>query len=289
MKITMQAPPIAELDSVIAAVASWQRDGLPIQLHPGDLGWHWRFGAAELAESLRVWTRDEEIVAVGFLDGEALIRMALTPIADRDGNLAQQLVRDIADPSRGVLPAGAATVEARFGHALRSLLHEHGWAPDDPWTPLYRDLAQPVETSHLRVEIVGPALVEDRVAVQRAVFEGKRPITTERWHTMAAGPPYRQAKCLVGYDDQDTAVAIATVWSAGCRRPGLIEPLGVHRDHRGRGHGVAMTLAATATLQQMRSSSAIVTTPSANQGAVATYAAAGFMSAPDVTDFLRPA
>ena len=89
----------------------------------------------------------------------------------------------------------------------------------------------------------------------------------------------------MGYDDQDNAVATVTVWSAGPDRPGLLEPMGVHRDHRGHGHGTAICLAAAATLRSLGASSALVATPSANEGGVATYAAAGFRRLPEVTDF----
>ena len=70
---------------------------------------------------------------------------------------------------------------------------------------------------------------------------------------------------------------------------GLLEPMGVHRDHRGHGYGTAITLAAAAALRDMGSSSAIVCTPSSNVGAVATYASSGFNRSHDVTDFCRQA
>lgn len=268
-------------------LASWQRDGLPVQLHPGDLGWQWRFGADVLADSLRVWSRDEEAVAIGFVDHD-VVRMALAPSVDQHDDVARALVRDLEDPSTGVLSAGGATVEARFGQAFRSLLDAHGWLPDEPWTPLHRDLARPVQGCSLRVETVGPAHVAERVAVQGAAFEGST-FTVGRWHTMTTGIAYQQARCLVGYDDRGVAVAAVTVWSAGPGRPGLLEPMGVHRDHRGCGHGRSITLAAAAALRDLGSSSAIVATPASNEGAVATYAAAGFAAAADVTDFRRPA
>jgi GNAT superfamily N-acetyltransferase len=294
MRITVQTPTVNGLGPVVGALASWQRDGMPVQLHPGDLGWQWRLGADVLADSLRVWSRDEDIVAIGFVDRDApadeaaVIRMALAPSVEQDVEVARVLVRDLEDSSAGVLPAGGATVEARVGPALRSLLDAHGWLPDAPWTPLRRDLTHAVEACALRVETVGPSHVEERVAVQRAAFPTST-FTVDRWHTMTAGIPYRQARCLVGYDDQGLAVAAVTVWSAGPARPGLIEPMGVHRDHRGSGNGTAITLAAAVALREMGSSSAVVATPTSNEGAVATYAAAGFDAAPDVTDFRRPA
>lgn len=294
MRITVQTPTTNGLGSVVMALASWQRDGIPVQLHPGDLGWQWRFGADVLADSLRVWSRDEEIVAIGFVDRAvvvdeaAVIRMALAPSVDQNDDVARVLVRDLEDSSTGLLPAGSATVEARFGQAFRSLLEAHGWLPDEPWTPLHRDLTHAVEDCAMRVETVGPSHVEERVAVQGAAF-ARSTFTVDRWHTMTAGIPYQQARCLVGYDDEGVAVAAVTVWSAGPGRPGLLEPMGVHRDHRGGGNGTTITLAAAAALREMGSSSAIVATATSNKGAVATYAAAGFDAAPDVTDFRRPA
>ncbi|WP_370646395.1 GNAT family N-acetyltransferase [Arthrobacter sp. zg-Y238] len=36
-------------------------------------------------------------------------------------------------------------------------------------------------------------------------------------------------------------VAVPAVWSAGGGRPGLIERLAVHQEHRSRGYGTVMT------------------------------------------------
>jgi ribosomal protein S18 acetylase RimI-like enzyme len=90
----------------------------------------------------------------------------------------------------------------------------------------------------------------------------------------------------VGYDGQDHAVAVVTVWSAGPGRPGLLEPVGVHRDYRGHRYGTAISRAAAAALRGLGSSSATVATSSSNEAAVATYASAGFRRMSDVTDFV---
>ena len=104
---------------------------------------------------------------------------------------------------------------------------------------------------------------------------------------MAAGSPYADAQCLVAYDGQDTAVAAATVRSAGPGRPGLLEPMGVHCGYRGHGYGTAITVAAAAALRDLGSSSAIVCTQSSNVSAVATCTAAGFQQFPEVPDLHR--
>lgn len=292
MSIELSAPGVQGLVETVHAMREWQQDGMPVQLHPGDLGWNWSFGAATTAAAVRTWSRDGRLVAVGFLDDPRVLRMAIAPRAGDDDELAQQLLSDVSRPERGVLPAGEASVEARFGDAFRASLAADGWAEGDPWTPLVRDLAEPVEDSGLRVEVVGtdpgPERLRDRVAVQHASFETST-FSEDRWREMASGPAYADARCLVAYDPSGAAVATATAWSAGPGRPGLIEPLGAHRDHRGRGHGRSITLACAAALRELGASSALVCTPSSNVGGVAAYVSAGFRRLPDSHDLHRTA
>lgn len=80
---------------------------------------------------------------------------------------------------------------------------------------------------------------------------------------------------------------MVTVWSAGPGKPGILEPMGVHDDHRGHGYGRAISVAAAAALREMGASSAMVCTPSDNTGAVATYVSAGFEPLPERLDSAR--
>ncbi|HEV2778213.1 MAG TPA: GNAT family N-acetyltransferase [Actinophytocola sp.] len=288
MAVVLDTPGVGGLSEAVAVLREWQYDGAPMQLHPGDLGWFWRFGAQATAAAVRTWRRGGRILAVGLLDEPELLRLTIAPDAVRDEELARRLVDDVTEPARGVLPAGKVSVEAPQGALVQTLLSEVGWKPDEPWTPLRRDLTQPVPDPGVRIEVIGPRQAQVRTAVQRASFDSST-FTDERWQAMAAGVPYADARCLVAYDEAGTAVAAVTVWSAGPGRPGLLEPMGVHRDHRGHGHGTAITLAAAAALQQLGSSSAIVCTPSRNAGAVATYTSAGFQQLPEVRDRYRDA
>lgn len=293
MTITVQPGTTAMLEEVTDAVASWQQDGTPIQLHPGDLGWNCSFGVQALADEMCVWRRGGKVLAAGMVDDDsALIRMAIAPSVNDDEEFAAHLLKDLSNPDQGVLPAGRGLVEARFGAAFRDALRRDGWVDDEPWTPLCRDLTNPVEDGGLRVETIDThnvrdEVVRDRIAVQRASFPNST-FTLERWQDMASSPAYRHARCLVAYDSEANAVAATTVWSAGKGRPGLIEPLGAHRDYRGHGHGRAITVAAAAELQKMGASSVAVCTPSSNVGGVVAYVSAGFDQLADVTDFRRP-
>ncbi|WP_461124271.1 GNAT family N-acetyltransferase [Saccharothrix stipae] len=288
MAIVLGEPGVDGPDAAAGVLREWQHEGAPMQLHPGDLGWFWRFGAEATAAAVRTWSRDGRVLAVGLLDGPGLLRLTIAPDARRDEELARRLVEDVTEPERGVLPAGRVNVEAPGDALVHALLSEAGWHDDEPWTPLHRDLTGPVPDPGVRIEVIGPERATVRAAVQRASFDGST-FTEERWHAMVAGSPYADARCLVAHDDRGEAVAAVTVWSAGPGRPGLLEPMGVHRDHRGHGYGKAITVAAAAALRELGSSSAIVCTPSFNVGAVATYRSAGFRRLPEVRDKCRDA
>lgn len=282
--IDLAQPRVADLAATITALAGWQSEGAPIQLHPGDLGWYWQAGPERTAAAIRTWSRDGQLLAVGLLDGPGLIRLGIAPEADEDEQLAEHVVADVTNPDRGVLPAGQLAVEARFGAALQRRLTEGGWSADEPWTPLHRTLTAPVEDPGVRVETIGADRAHESAAVHRSAF-GSTGFTDERWHAMASGPAFGDARCLVAYDERGAAVATVTVWSAGPGRPGLLEPMGVHAEHRGQGYGRAISVAAAYALLEMGASSATVATPSSLVGAVRTYVAAGFEALPEVTDF----
>ncbi|WP_265520873.1 GNAT family N-acetyltransferase [Oerskovia flava] len=289
----MKIPGVEDLRHVADTLGGWQVDDGALHLHPGDLGWYSMRGAAATAAALRTWSRDGKLCALGLLDGPGLLRMAVDPDLRDDDELAQQVVADVRTPERGVLDAGSAAVEARGARRVAQVLAQHGWQPDEPWTPLHKNLAAPVGDVGLRVEPIDPDRAEVWVAVHWSAFRGT-PFTEEdrhrfvgRWRTMASGPFSALGRSVAGFDADDNAVAVATVWSAGPGRPGLVEPMGVHRDHRGHGHGTAITRAATATLRDMGASSAIVCAESSNAGAVATYVAAGFTAHEPVADLRR--
>ncbi|GAA3897829.1 hypothetical protein GCM10022244_05190 [Streptomyces gulbargensis] len=270
------------------ALRVWQDDHTPLQLHPGDLGWAWALGAERLAAAIRTWSVDGRILAVGYLDEPDLLRLTTAPDLRQDSDLARRLLADLGDPERGVLPPGRVGLEIPSGALLREVLLEAGWILDESWTPLRRGLAEPVRESGLRIEVAGPETAGVRTAVHRSAF-GSPAFTEELWHVLAAGPVYADARCLIGYDDQDNAVAAVTVWSAGRGKPGLLEPVGVHADHRGRGYGTAISLAAAAALRELGASSALVSTPTSNAAAVAAYKAAGYEPSSERLDVSRAA
>ncbi|MBN6054750.1 GNAT family N-acetyltransferase [Nonomuraea sp. RK-328] len=284
----MGRPQVDGLGDVVRVLGEWQHDGGPVQLHPGDVGWFWRFGAKRTAEATRTWSRAGEVLAVGLLDGAELLRLAFAPGALRDEELARRVVEDVSAPERGVLLEGKVYVEAPMGALVQDLLSEDGWGSGERWTLLRRDLGAPVPDPGVRVEVIGPERAHEWAAVVRASFDGST-FTAERWRAMAAGVPYAGARCLVVRDERGEAVAAVAVWSAGEGRRGLIEPMGVHRAHRDHGYGRAVTVAAARALRELGSSSVVVCCPSSNVGAVATYRSAGLEELPERRDLYRDA
>ena len=131
----VDGPDVDGLAEVLAVLAEWQDDAAPLQLHPGDLGWYWRFGAEAVAAAVRTWRHDGRVVAIGLLDGERLLRVTVAPELRGDAEVARRIVADVIDPARGVLGAGAASVEAPADSPVEALLAEAGWACGGAWTP----------------------------------------------------------------------------------------------------------------------------------------------------------
>ncbi len=200
--IKLSTPNVGGLSDAVGALREWQHDASPMQLHPGDLGWFWQFGAETTAAAVRIWSRDAQILAVGLLDSHELLRLTIAPDAQRDDGLAQQLVADLAVPERGVLPAGKVAVETPNGALVQDLLPEVGWNADEPWTPLRRDLTEPVKQ---------PGLADrgDRAGAGSRVH-GRAPVCVRQSQV------HRRA---VAHDDDWTAVPRGSV-SARVRRPG---------------------------------------------------------------------
>ncbi|NIK60284.1 GNAT family N-acetyltransferase [Kribbella shirazensis] len=288
MVIELRVAGAAELGEVLGVLRGWQREDVPLQLHPGDLGWFWRFGVERTAAATRIWRRGGEIVAIGMLDEPDWLRLSIAPDAQRDEELAQRIVEDVSAPAAGVLIEGKVYVETPMGALVQDLLFKDGWNADVPWVPLRRDLGDPVPDPGLRVGVIGAEEAHERTGVQRASFDGST-FTDERWFAMSDGLPYADARCLVLRNKIGESVAAATVWSAGEGRPGYIEPMGVHRLHRGRGYGTAMVLACARALQELGSSSIYTVTPATNVGAIATYQAAGMQALDEIRAQYRDA
>ncbi|MFD1846811.1 hypothetical protein [Arthrobacter flavus] len=169
----MKTADVNELEHIGRVLGQWQHDGGPLHLHPGDLGWYSLRGVTATAAAIRVWSDNDVIAAIALLDGPGLLRFAMDPKRHQDETLARRIASTVSDPSGGVIEAGIVTIEARGTRALGAQLTKEGWAPDEPWTPLHRDLAEPVEDLGLHIETVEPRMTEEWVSVTGQPFGGR--------------------------------------------------------------------------------------------------------------------
>lgn len=293
MTTTLHIPEVGALPRVNEVLAQWQADGAPVQLHPGDLGWYALRGELATAAALRVWTDGDEIVSIALLDGPQLARFAVAPDSVHDAAVARRIAADLDDPAAGVLTPGEATVEARGAEALGAELRSRGWREGDRWTPLRLELRPAIDVDMSRVHAVAPHETANWVRVHWSAFRGtalppdRLANFVDGWTTAAQSALRNDVRILRLDDESGAAVAVAAVWTAGDGRPGLIEPMAVHADHRGRRYGVHMTRAAARALQDAGSSSAIVCADHTNAAAVAAYTSAGFAAETEVPDWVR--
>jgi GNAT superfamily N-acetyltransferase len=287
-KLALERPGRAGAGEISAVLASWEPPGgCAAQLHVGDIGWNLRVEDDHVDDMLLVWRLgDGAVAAIGLLDDPSSLRVAVDPGRASDDVMAAQLAEHIED----VLKEGAAAVDGLPAPAaLRLALAARGWtAAPDAWVHLWRPIGP--DDAARDTASAGPLRTDgdlaDRVAVQVSAFEGSTS-TVERWRLMQAGPAYDAALDLLVRDNDGVVAAGATAWSAGPGRCAILEPVGTHRDHQGRGHGRSVIEAACTALARTGASGVAVHTPASNVGAVAAYRAAGFRSLGPVADMRR--
>lgn len=299
MQVSMSIPDVTDLPTVIETLSSWQEDNLPVQLHPGDIGWHSLRGPEATAADLRVWSVDETILAIGMFDGPHLLRLALSSTVTGDKEFAHVLGNDlIPSPHPGaVFSVGERFIEARGARALDDYLATLGWSPGELWTPLRfdfntlsTDLDALLDELDLHVEEVRSDAVRDWLVVHRSGFHktpykgGELKEAIRRFKAMVSANLV-ESRHLVAYDSE-TIIGVVSVWSAGRGRPGLLEPLAIHPEHRGQGYGKQLVTAAMKHLEQMGASSGLVCTNTSNCNAIHAYVSAGFTADRPVPDLV---
>jgi ribosomal protein S18 acetylase RimI-like enzyme len=126
------------------------------------------------------------------------------------------------------------------------------------------------------------------VEVQRSAFAPGSTFTVDRWEQMRTGPTYDPRFEIVTWTPDGQPAAAATGWFAGVGRCAILEPVGTHRDHQGRGYGRRVNLAVMAALARAGADGVRVHTPGSNTAAVRTYRACGLREATVTTALARP-
>ena len=268
----------ADADETVAALCRWERPGdCGWQLHAGDVGWHLRLDDDVVDGSLLQVRDGGVLVAVGLLDGPAMVRLALDPDRLLDGGLAAA-VADAVEDRLGRPGSAEAYVDGPAAGRWRAELAGRGWDLDlDPWVHLWRPLgaADAGEQVPGVAPVSGPVDVADRVAVQRSAFENST-FTEARWAQMTGSTAYDPRLDLLARDEAGIPVAALTAWTAGEGRCALVEPMATAAGHTRQGHGRRLLQGAAAALARAGASGVAVWTPASNEAAVAAYRSAGF-------------
>src|SRR3954453_3248256 len=109
--IELDIPGVDELSGVLAFCAS----GRTTHRRCGCIQATWA-GSGGSGPRRRLWRSGRgagggHVLAIGLLDGPDVLRLTVAPEAQRDEGLARQVVSDVAEPERGVLPPGKVSVE----------------------------------------------------------------------------------------------------------------------------------------------------------------------------------
>jgi ribosomal protein S18 acetylase RimI-like enzyme len=268
----------ADAGELLTQLATWDAgDEYARGIHVGDVSWCLRHPDERLAGQVHGWWRDGRLVAAAIVE-EATARPRVAPDLTHEVELAEEVATFLED-----LAGEQVWSEAANGSRLRQVLALRGWVPDaDAWVALYAD-----PSAGRVVAGVEPAGDDPdaRVAVQRAGFANST-FDRDAWERMAALPTYDPALDLVLRDDEGSPVAAATAWLVG-RATAVIEPFAVHRDHRRRGHGTALTRALVAACVARGATGVSVCTPQSNPGAVETYRSGGFHAVETLQDMVR--
>ena len=269
----------SDVADLLVQLATWDAgDSYVRGIHVGDVSWCLRHPDERLQGQVHGWWNDGRLVAAAVAE-DTVARPRIAPDLAHDAAVADE-VADFLES----IPGEQVWSEATNGSRLRQTLALRGWEPDpDPWIALYAD-----PTAGRPADGVEPARVDPdaRVAVQRAGFENS---TFDRaaWERMAALPTYDPELDLVLRDDDGNPVAAATAWLVGTATA-VIEPFSVHRDHRRRGHGTALTRALVAACVARGATGVSVCTPQSNPGAVEAYRSGGFHAVEALQDMVRP-
>ena len=266
-----------DLPVAVATLRAWESaGGYPGGLHAGDVGWHARLPDDQLDGTLEAYVRNGEWVAFALVE-PGLVRPRLSPTQVFDAEVAQA-VAEAVDAVEG----DEVFSDADPGTPFRAALAARGWGTEpESWVCLYRPLTaadarfdDPLTAPTSTSGVPDDAAVAERVAVQRSAFAGST-FTVEAWRRMAAAPAFDPSLDLLRRTPSGEPAAACTAWSS---RPGacaILEPVGTHSDHQGRGHGKAVVLAAVAALAKAGASGVCVHTPTDNAAAVAAYVSCG--------------
>lgn len=271
---------------------AWLAEGPLVSATPGDLEWWFAQGhPAELADLLRLWFDDEELVGWSWRSGPDELDWHVAP-SHRASGLTDEVLAWAVATSAEPLRTWAAQYEPRRVRALE----RHGFRPTDErltqWLRLLDD-GRPISTPELPAgySLRGIRVDDDvarRVEVHRQAFAPSR-LTEEKYRRLLALPHYRPEHDLVVVAPDGAFAAFTLAWWDPVGRVGELEPVGTHPHHRRRGLARATNLAALHRFAELGARWVQVYSETANAAAEELYASAGFEVLAYHTRYVRSA
>ena len=217
--------------------------------HPGQLAWSARYALPEdLDHGPVALFRDPAGTVVGWAWAEAPDWLELC-VDPAHPEIAAEAARwFLGRGATGTMRTMALETEA---HVLAGLAEEGFVVEEQPWfTHHHLDLVAPPpapEVPGYTFRAVAPGEGAERAACHRAAWAtpgGSSRVSGAAYQRLMATPPYRPDLDWVAVDGAGAMVASCLVWLDDRTGVALVEPVGCHPDHRGRGLAAAVSLAA---------------------------------------------
>jgi len=217
--------------------------------HSGQLAWSARYALPEdLGHGPARLFRapDGQVVGWAWAEAEDWLELCVDPT--HPGVVAEAARWFVGLGATGTTRAMALETE---DHVLAGLAEAGFEAEDQPWfTHHHLDLGALPPTPEVpgyTLRHVGPGEAEARAACHREAWAppgGTSRVSGAAYARLMATPPYRTTLDWVAVDSAGAMVASCLVWLDDHTGVALVEPVGCHPDHRGRGLAAAISLAA---------------------------------------------
>ncbi|GAA2143845.1 hypothetical protein GCM10009844_16710 [Nocardioides koreensis] len=217
--------------------------------HPGQLAWSARYALpADLDHGPVALFRDPAgpVVAWAWAEAPDWLELCVDPAHSEVAAEAARWFLGLG--AKGPVRTMVLETEA---HVLAGLAEEGFEVEEQPWfTHHSLDLGSLPPAADLpgySFRAVAPGEAEDRAACHRAAWAppgGSSRVSGAAYQRLMATPPYRPDLDWVAVDGAGAMVASCLVWLDDRTGVALVEPVGCHPDHRGRGLAAAVSLSA---------------------------------------------
>lgn len=260
---------------------AWIRHAPDVPGTAGDLEWWFAQAWPDaLGDHLELWSADGELVGWSWTDPAAEKEPGSVDWHVPVGLGLEDAILDWLDERGGFREATKWVTETDTN--AKSLLESRGFGSTETVLSQYvqrlgtRSLPQPSLPQGYRLRSMrGEEDLERRVEVHRRAFEPSQ-MSIDKYRRLQSMPHYRLEHDLVVEGAGGEFAAFTMAWWDPVGRVGELEPVGTHPDHRRKGLGQAVNLAALNLFAELGADWALVFSGTANAASEALYRSVGF-------------